>query len=177
MTEAGTEYTGRPVEELPDRVTPDNIDDLSEEEIERINEERSEQLRSAIEEEAGLTADEERALDALMEAEDEKQDTETVELANGVEVSVLTYIPGSVENRVERMSEVASERPTEARRLLAESVAKMIVDDDYGNSEVWREYGRRYGIQKLMEVFDGVAGPAEREMEDMAESMKSFRQV
>lgn len=159
-----------------DHPEPEELEEMSEEEIEEFNQRTSERLQQAIEEETtGLTAEEEEAFNALMQAEEERRETAVVELADDVEVEVLKHIPGNVEDRFEQMNKVAEEQPSEARRLLAESIAEMIVDDDYSNSYVWLQYARRYGNQKLMEMFNRVAEPASQEVEELRKEMKSFR--
>jgi len=159
-------------DDLPDRVTPENVADLTEEQIERINERRSESLRETLEDEHGLTEDEEAALSALESGVDESTETVTV---NGVDVDVRLQVPGTVENRIQRMEAIAEDRPAEARGLLAENIADMIVDGEYANPAVWKEYGRKYGSQGLMQVFERVAAPAREHAEELESEIKGFR--
>jgi len=159
-------------DDLPDRVTPENVGELSSEEIRRINEKTSERLRDTIDEEHALSETEKSALEALEQGV--SKDTETVEV-NGVELEVQTSFPGVVENRIQRISKIAEERPKEARNLLADSVAEIVVDDDYSSREVWREFGREYGSAELMGVFRAVSRPAHEHAENVSEDMKSFR--
>jgi len=159
-------------DDLPDRVTPENVGELSSEEIRRINEKTSERLRDTLEDEHGLTEDEETALSALESGVDESTETVTV---NGVDVDVRLQVPGTVENRIQRMEAIAEDRPAEARNLLAENIADMIVDGEYANPAVWKEYGRKYGSQGLMQVFERVAAPAREHAEELESEIKGFR--
>lgn len=159
-------------DDLPDKVTPENVDELSEEEIQEINSRRSDRLRDAIEDEQTLSESERDALDALEDGVEEE--TERVEV-NGVEVDVKTSIPGKVETRFARMEHVAESDPVQARKLLAENVADMIEGESYGSPAVWRKFGEKYGTQRLMEVFDDVAEPAVERSEELEKNLKSFR--
>jgi len=94
---------------------------------------------------------------------------------NGVDVDVRLQVPGTVENRIQRMEAIAEDRPAEARNLLAENIADMIVDGEYANPAVWKEYGRKYGSQGLMQVFERVAAPAREHAEELESEIKGFR--
>lgn len=176
MSEASpdNDYDDVDLSELPDAVTPENVDELSEREIEAIQRKRQEQGRAVLREAESLSADEAAALEALSNG-DSEEGTEVVELNNGVEVEVKTHIPGRVENRFTRMEGLAEQDPVEARGLLAENIADLILDSDYGSAAVWREYGDEYGSGKLMEMFTRVAEPAMQRSQELREQVESFR--
>lgn len=151
-----------------------DFDAMTDAEIEEWKRQQKADLDAKLEEETGLSDSEADALDALIEAREDAQETATVELAEGVEVEVKTHTNATVEDKLDFISNNQSDLQA-VRSELIECVAWFVEDDDYGETAVWSAYAERYGLVYLADVFERVVEPSLGDMPASEEAVRKFR--
>lgn len=149
--------------EAPDQVTPEDLDDLSDEEIEAYNEQVEDALEERLDEHVQeLSESQQEALDLL--APEGAETTATVQLGAEAEVDVKTHMAGWVEDEIDEIFE-HSESTRTFRRRIPDVMEWVIVDEDYGDAELWRTYAEQYGSKELtlrfLEAIEPMAEDAE----------------
>lgn len=149
-----------------------DFENMTDEEIEQWKEQQENRLDEALEEEMGLSDSESEALDALIDARD--FETETVELAEGVEVEVKTHTNATIEDKLDFIANNQSQLQT-VRSELIDCVAWFIEDDEYGQRAVWSAYAQQYGLIYLADVFERAVEPSLGDMNASEEAIRKFR--
>lgn len=98
--------------------------------------------------------------------------TDVVEVNGEREVEVLCFIPRNVGYAVRRVGEAESEKSK--AEGLAEAVAGLIEDVDYGRREVWMHYWREYDLESLKSVWVQVSEPARNNTEAIGDYLEVF---
>lgn len=151
-----------------------DFDAMTDEEIAEWKREQKAELDSALEAETGLSDSEADALDALIDAREDEQNTATVELAEGVEVEVKTHTNATVEDKLDFIANNQSDLQA-VRSELIECIAWFIEDPDYGEAAVWSAYAEQYGLVYLADVFERVVEPSLGDMPASEEAIRKFR--
>lgn len=148
---------------------PPTTEDLGIDDPESFNEEQREKL--AIDEaDVGLDADQEAALEALA---DTPADRARVELRDGISVEVRTHLSADIEDRLDRIDDHRSNLG-QVRADLVACLSYLVVDDQYGDREVWEAFATEYGATALAPMFFRAVEPAlDRLTED--ETVQKFR--
>lgn len=155
---------------VPDRVTPENIDDLSKEQIRAYNEQKEAELAERL---GDLEASEQDAVEFLRGQQEQTEEHETVILTAGdtdQELTVRARLTSGVEDLQQEVGDsIHSGSVAEARQAAAELIAEMVVaPEEYTNPRVW-VLAAQYesgGIQWLTDVMAEVLDPALSHAED-----------
>lgn len=143
---------------------------------EDYDEKAQELIKKARETKQELDAKQNEALEEIAAGESLER-YETVALGE-LELEVLGWLPGSVEDTVMRAGELAEsgnpENLKESKETMIGALAEMTTSDDYDKS-FWREFTSRYGQEGLIMAVETVLGPAQESMEERKEGVESFR--
>lgn len=144
-----------------------------EEEYRERQRELIEETREAKQE---LEAQQQAALEAISEGGD-IEEYATVKLGE-LDVDVLAWLPGEVEDTVLKAQSLAdSDDPDAIRKskdTLISALTDMTVREDL-NRKFWQSYHAKYGLQGLMVAADTVFEPAMQNVEERKDAVDGFR--